>query len=164
MHATRDSWPLRLDAALRLAQSGATQAAATELAMLRDERPGEALPHLLLATVHQQAGDLPLALREIESALALAPDDPNALRVKARLLLATARHAEAAACAKRILERMPGHPGALFDLACALLGEQRWDEALTAGAMAVAAQPGHAAARRLLARCRLMTGDADAAL
>lgn len=164
MHATRDSWSLRLDAALRLAQSGATQAAAAELSMLCKERPGEALPHLLLATVHQQAGELPLALREIESALALAPDDPNALRVKARLLLSTARHAEAGACAKRILERMPGHPGALFDLASALEGEQRWHEAVAAGVMAVAAQPGDAAARRLLARCRLMAGDSDAAL
>lgn len=164
MHATRDSWSLRLDAALRLAQSGAAQAAAAELSMLCNERPGEALPHLLLATVHQQAGNIPLALREIESALALAPDDPNALGVKTRLLLAAGRHAEAGACAQRMLARMPGHPGALFDLACAFQGQQRWDEAATTCAMAVAAQPGHAAARRLLARCRLMTGDTDAAL
>jgi len=164
MSALRDSWSLRIEAALRLAQSGALSAAVAELASLGEERPREPLPHLLLATLHRQRGETGAALTEIELALTLAPEDPNALLVRTRLLLAAHRYAEAELDAKRILARIPDHPHARFDLACALQAQQQWHEAALACEWVLASQPGQTAARQLLARCRLMLGEVEAAL
>ncbi|HET9835485.1 MAG TPA: tetratricopeptide repeat protein [Rhodanobacteraceae bacterium] len=164
MSAIRDSWSSRIEAALRLAQSGALEAAIEELSRLREERPREPLPHLLLATLYQQQGETPAALSEIELALRLAPDDPNALLVRTRLFLAVHRHAEAELDAKRVLALVPGHPRALFDLACAFEAQQRWHEAATACRSVMASQPGQASARQLLVRCRLMMGEVEGAL
>jgi predicted O-linked N-acetylglucosamine transferase (SPINDLY family) len=164
MSAIRDSWSIRIEAALRLARSGALQEAIAEFSSLREERPREPLPHLLLATLHQQRGNTAAALTEIELALTLAPDDPNALLVRTRLLLATQRHAEAERDARRVLALVPAHPRACLDLACALEAQQRWDDAAAACEAVIATRPGEIAARRILARCRLMKGEAEAAL
>jgi len=149
---------------LRLAQGGAIREAVSELTRLAGECPGHPLPHVLLATLHRQTGDTSGALSEIDLALELAPGDPNALSVRAHLLMLVQRHAEAEAAARRALERVPEHFPALYDLACALEAQQRWSEAATASARAVTAQPGHVASRRVLARCKLMCGETDAAL
>lgn len=164
MSAVSDSWSHRLDSALRLAQSGAVDEAAGELIRLAGEHPEQPLPRILLATLRQQAGDISGALREIDLALKLAPGDSNALGIRARLLLLANRPVEAEAAARDALALAPEHLHALYDLACALEGQQRWDEAAMAGTRAIAVQPGHVASRRLLARCKLMRDDVDAAL
>lgn len=164
MSIASDSWSLRLGAVLRLAQGGAIREAMSELTILVGERPDDPLPHILFATLHRQNGDTAAAMREIDLALELAPGDPNALSVRAHLLMLAQRHAEAEAAARRALERAPGLFPALYELACALEAQQRWSEAATVSARAVAAQPGHVASRRVLVRCKLMCGETDAAL
>lgn len=164
MATSEDIWLQRLNAALGLAQRGALREAAAALTMLSAERPRESLPHTLLATLHHQLGDLDTALGELDTAAALAPDDPQVAELRAHLLVAANRHEEAETAARKALELMPGNPRAGFDLACALQAQQRWDEAATAAAALIAHEPGHVEARRLLARCRLMRGDSDAAL
>src|SRR5690348_15992284 len=129
MSIASDSWSLRLDAVLRLAQGGAIREAISELTGLVSERSEQPSPHILLATLHRQIGDTPAAMREIDLALELAPGDPNALSVRAHLLMLAQCHAEAEAVARRALERVPGHFPALYDLACALEAQQRWSEA-----------------------------------
>ncbi|HEX7112908.1 MAG TPA: tetratricopeptide repeat protein [Mizugakiibacter sp.] len=164
MSVAADPWSQRLQAALALAQRGAPREAVAAFIGLIAERPREALPHVLLATLWHQLGDLDAALRELETAESLAPTDPRAPQIHAHLLLAAGRHVDAEAAARRALALAPGHPHAQFDLACALQGQQRWDAAATAAEALLAQAPMHAEARRLLVRCRLMDDCADAAL
>lgn len=164
MSVAADPWSQRLQAALALAQRGALREAVAAFIGLIAERPQEALPHVLLATLWHQLGDLDAALRELASAESLAPTDPRAPQIRAHLLLAAGRHADAEAAARRALALAPDHPHAQFDLACALQGQQRWDEAAAAAEALLAQAPMHAEARRLLVRCRLMADRADAAL
>src|SRR5208337_3508889 len=42
--------------------------------------------HLLAAEAYRQAGQLPAALKSVERALAIAPGDPESLRVKEEIL------------------------------------------------------------------------------
>ncbi|GAP64737.1 TPR repeat-containing protein [Mizugakiibacter sediminis] len=164
MSVAADPWSQRLQAALALAQRGALREAVAAFAGLIAERPREALPHVLLATLWHQLGDLDAALRELETAESLAPADPRAPQLRAHMLLTAGRHADSEAAARRALVLAPHHPHAQFDLACALQAQQRWEEAGAAAEALLAQTPMHAEARRLLARSRLMGDRADAAL
>lgn len=164
MSAASDSWSLRVDAALRLAQSGAPQKAITALAELGNERPRESLPHVLLAALHLQLGDLNAALSAVGQAIRIAPQDMRALELRAHLLLAAGRPAEAESAARLALQCDAGSLRARCDLAGALEAQRRWQEAINAASEVLARDPGAAAMQALRARCTLGLGDVGGAL
>ncbi|HET6913871.1 MAG TPA: tetratricopeptide repeat protein [Rhodanobacteraceae bacterium] len=164
MPVVSDSWLLRIDAALRLAQGGALQEAIAALANLGDERPRESLPHVLLAALHLQSGDLTRALSAVEHAIRIAPGDASALELRAHLLLVSGRPAEAESAARVALQRNPGSLRARCDLAGALEAQRRWQEAINVASEVLAQDPGAAAMRALRARCTVGLGDTNGAL
>lgn len=84
----------------------------------------------LLALACELDGDLPGALSACESALALAPDDPDLLTVLGRIALEIGMAAAADGLLRRALAARPGDTNATCLLARALAAQARGDEAV----------------------------------
>ena len=100
----------------------------------------------LLGVIHAQQSRNQDALREIDAALALLPDDAEAHLNRANVLKVMGRSAEALAGYARALELKPGWPQAENNRGTVLRDEGLYQDALAAYDRALAASPDYAEA------------------
>ncbi|MFO1315690.1 MAG: tetratricopeptide repeat protein [Burkholderiales bacterium] len=135
-------------------------------AFLADALPSPAAPIVAAARAHANAGDFAAALASLEQALAVDPDDENALLARVEALLATQRSEEAKAAVAKLegRARPPRDPRRLAALAArvALAGDATTD--LATLARAAAADPVDCAAKLAYARALAAAGDYERAL
>ena len=122
--------------------------------------------YLQMATQGRQPQMIDRALAVAESIRGIRPNDARAYLVKARILQATGRAAEAVAEYRRAIERQPGNIPAYLALADALGADQKDDEAMQVlGRLSALGQAGEAASlfsqAEMLARSGLQAQAAD---
>ncbi len=100
----------------------------------------------LVGVIHAQQGRNEDALREIDAALALKPDDAEAHLNRANVLKVMGRSAEALAGYDRALDLKPGWPQAENNRGTVLRDEGLYQDALAAYDRALAASPDYAEA------------------
>jgi tetratricopeptide (TPR) repeat protein len=128
-------------------------------AVTRNER--SPLAHTVMALAQIRAEDRAGARRSLESALALDPDDAQALAWQSFLLRAEGRLEEADASARRAVARAPHSSLARQSLSDTLLALGRDREAREEAARAVAMNPLSPGARVSLGRALLQQGDVE---
>lgn len=117
----------------------------------------------LLAMAYARTGDLPRAASHAEAVLARVPDDPPALTVKAKVLLAANRAAEAIPLLQRAAQADPDLAEAWSDLTVALAFTGDLEGALQASQQALRLNPDDAKARFTRAGCLLDLGRREEA-
>jgi len=106
-------------------------------------------------------GRLADAERQVQGALAFAPNDVDALRLNATLLRQRGRHAEAIAATRRALAQRPDDPQLLNSLGIGLQATGDLGGAVDAFRRAADLAPGNAAAQANLGKALVDSGDAD---
>ena len=104
------------------------------------------------------------AVKELEAALAVTPDDPGLLAELAVAHYRARDYEQALAVTKTLLARVPGDPDAMSLQGHALLELQRLGEALPILERAVELNPQDVGARTALGRAYVQKGDAAAAI
>ena len=105
--------------------------------------PRDFTAHHLLGILRAQQGQSEDALAEVGTALAIRPNDPDALLNHASILKTLGRPEEALAGFGRALAARPGWPQALNNRGTVLQSQGRFDEALADYDAALAAAPDH---------------------
>lgn len=139
-------------------ERGRLQAQAGDFAAAREsyqraaEAPAYAAPHLALALLARNAGDAVAAGSAVQRALALAPNDPDALHLRGDLAFDAGRYADARRDYETVRARRPAYPRIDNDIgvAAARAGDTR--AAAESFRRAVDADPADADARNNLAR------------
>jgi protein O-GlcNAc transferase len=161
---TSDPPAVRLQRALQLAQSDRLPEAIGFLRSLLVDVPGLIPARCILAMLLQDSGEGQAALIEIGQAAALAPHDATTHEIRASVLLALGRAADAEAAARLALVSEPRRVRAMEYLGLALDAQERVEETIEALQSSLALQPASALARQVLARRLLQTKKAAAAL
>jgi predicted O-linked N-acetylglucosamine transferase (SPINDLY family) len=105
--------------------------------------PGDFAARHFLGVIRAQQGRPEEGLAEIDAALAIRPDDAEALLNRANMLKGLGRAAEALAGFTSALAARPGWPQALNNRGTALQALERFDEALADYDAALAAAPNY---------------------
>jgi arylsulfatase A-like enzyme/Tfp pilus assembly protein PilF len=163
---TEDDDPKRLialDTALQdvgaLYAAGDLPGALARCRELVRQRPSMALSHLYLAHLEREAGNLPEAIRALQAALALDPDDTTVLSTLGAYLTQAGRAAEAADALGAAASRDDPDVDVLRARGLALARMGRRDEALASLARAREVNPSNAAIHVDLGTVHLMAGD-----
>jgi protein O-GlcNAc transferase len=154
----------QIQRALTLARAGSLREAITILRELRSGQPAHIPLRCLLGVLLQEDGDNAAALRELDEAATLAPQDAAVHETRASVLLALDRFVDAERAARAALALDPQRPRAQLSLGLALEARGHNNEAIAVLHALVAQQPHQLLARRTLARALLRIGDAAAAL
>ena len=131
-------------------------------------QPGYAQARVAEAILAAMGNDLPTANRIVDEVLAQSPKLPDALSLKADLLLAQNDTAGGITLLKQVIESQPNNVQAHFNLASQLIQGQKYDEAQSAINAMKRAVPGDVRSSYLQALLAYRQGDAaktrDAAL
>src|SRR5262249_27115701 len=98
-------------------------------------------------------------LASFEAALALQPDNTDALHNRGNALLALAKYEDAVASYDRALALAPQRVDTLHNRGQALIILRRYEEAIAAFEAVIALEPSNPDACRALANCRLLICD-----
>lgn len=118
-----------LDEAIRLYNAGRTQEAAAAFDRVARENPGDARPHIYLARMARQAGNMTLARDEATKAVNADPKSSLAHGEMARYLMAAGNWDLARQFWVRALQANPDDKAAQGYLGCTLARLQRYDDA-----------------------------------
>jgi predicted O-linked N-acetylglucosamine transferase (SPINDLY family) len=130
-----------IDQAVALHRSGRLADAERLYCEVLAANPGDFAARHFLGVVHAQQGRPGEGLAQIDAALALRPDDAEALLNRANILKGLGRSAEALAGFDAALAARPGWPQALNNRGTVLQSLKRFDEALADYDAALAAAP-----------------------
>lgn len=119
--------------------------------------------HTNLALLHVLKGDYDTALAHLANAVRLAPDNPRALALAARVQLRRRRLPEAEALCRRVLAADPDHRGVRLVLGRVLYEAERLAEACTVLTGLVAQAPDNGEAWHELGVARMALGQIDGA-
>src|SRR5215468_4913002 len=155
---TAPSIDTQLQRVLQLAGAGRQPEAIAALQAALAVQPSHVAARCLLGAMLHDSGDSGAALQVLDGA------DPAVQELRASILSALGRAAEAELAARRALAAEPERPRALLSLALALDAQRRSAEAIDAARRLLALQPNQWIAHRLLARALLQSGRTDEAL
>lgn len=127
-------------------------------------QPEDAQAHRWLAVASQQRGDHADAMRSIDRAIALAPEDDGLQLVRASLLIASRQVEEAAAALALASDINPNQLGAYLMQAQLALGRGDAAEAERLNRLAARVSPDHPQLAVVDGLLALQRGDADTAL
>ncbi len=123
-------------------------------------RPGDARARVGEARVMALERDLPGAIKTVDEVLAQSPAQPEALGLKAELLLAQGENAPAKGVLKQLIQAQPGNAQARFALVSLLVNEKSYDSARTELDAMKKAVPRDARSRYLEALIEFRQGNA----
>ncbi len=127
-YMSRPGSPRSIAAAEQLYATGNRSQARLAWARIARAEPELALPHVYLARIAREQGEVETAQRELTEAIRLEPNNALALREMGGLMLATDNPELARRFYVRAVEANPGDRAALGYLGCALVRLQRYDE------------------------------------
>ncbi len=119
-----------MDKAVRLMADGKREAARGELSRIARENPQLAAPHVFLARIARDEGDLTTARRELDTAIRLEPESAVAQREMGTLLLSQGQYELARSFFIRAVRINPVDSAAQGLLGCSLIRLGRRDEGL----------------------------------
>lgn len=126
--------------------------------------PGLVRAHVFLAAICREEGDLEAAQQEVESALAVEPANPLALRLGFEMAAIQGELETEMAMASRLADADPEYAGAQFlPRAVELYDGSRFAEAATLAAQVVKVKPEGAKAHFILGMASFNTGDSETA-
>jgi tetratricopeptide (TPR) repeat protein len=118
-----------MEQAVTMMQTGQREAARTEFSRIARENPNLASPHVFLARLARQDGDVPSARRELDTAIRLEPKNPAALREMGLILFSTGDYELARRFFVRAVQINPADNSSQGYLGCALARLNRIEEA-----------------------------------
>lgn len=119
-----------MDKAVRLMADGKREAARGEFTRLARENPQLAAPHVFLARIARDEGDLATARRELDTAIRLEPESAVAQREMGTLLLSQGQYELARSFFIRAVRINPVDSAAQGLLGCSLIRLGRRDEGM----------------------------------
>jgi Flp pilus assembly protein TadD/predicted O-methyltransferase YrrM len=131
------------------------------MAKRRGSAPAEGM--LREAQERRRAGDLPGAVERYDKALAIAPDDADALMGKGGALAAIGHPEEAIQCFRRAAKILPKVAAVHRDFGAAMFDLGRWDEGIAAFQRALAIAPADPVALTGLGEMLVEVGRRDEA-
>ena len=127
---TRRNNPTKdLDQAITMSQTGRREAARAEFSRIARENETIAAPHVFLARMAREDGDITTARREAETAIRLEPKNTTALREMGLILFSTGDYELARRFFVRAVQVNPDDKASQGYLGCALARLNRVDEA-----------------------------------
>ena len=130
MMFSRRSTPTKdLEAAITMSQTGKREAARAEFARLARDNPNLASPHIFLARMAREDGDINTARREAETAIRLEPKNATALREMGLILFSTGDYELSRRFFVRAIQVNPADNASQGYLGCALARLNRVEEA-----------------------------------
>jgi len=126
----RNSDPAKImDEAVTMMQTGRREAARGEFSRIVREHPELATPHVFLARMAREDGDVETARRELEAAIRLEPKNAIALREMGLILFSTGQYELARRFFVRAVEVNPDDKSSQGYLGCSLSRLNRLEEA-----------------------------------
>lgn len=129
MYARRGNPTKDMDQAVTMMQTGRREAARGEFSRIAREHPELARPHVFLARLAREDGDITTARRELETAIRLEPKNGIALREMGLILFSTGDYELARRFFVRAVQVNPADNSAQGYLGCALARLNRLEEA-----------------------------------
>ena len=129
MYSRRSTPSKELDAAITMSQTGRREAARAEFARLARDNPNLAAPHIFLARMAREDGDINTARREAETAIRLDAKNATALREMGLILFTTGDYELARRFFVRAIQVNPADNASQGYLGCALARLNRVEEA-----------------------------------
>ncbi len=129
MFARRGNPAKDMDQAVTTMRTGRREAAKGEFSRIARENPELAAPHVFLARLAREDGDVPTARRELESAIRLEPKNAMALREMGLILFSTGDYEIARRFFVRAIQINPADNASQGYLGCALSRLNRIEEA-----------------------------------
>jgi tetratricopeptide (TPR) repeat protein len=127
LFARRSSPDKQMNEAVSAMQTGRREAARTQFSTIAREHPDLATPHIFLARMAREEGDLITARREVETAIRLNPKDAVALREMGLILFSAGNYDLARRFFVRALTITPDDRASMGYLGCALARLNRYD-------------------------------------
>ncbi len=118
-----------LDQAIAMSQTGKREAARGEFSRIARDNPTLAAPHVFLARMAREDGDITTARREAETAIRLDPKNATALREMGLILFSTGDYELARRFFVRAVQVNPADNASQGYLGCALARLNRIEEA-----------------------------------
>lgn len=129
LFARRGNASKDLDQAITMSQTGRREAARGEFSRIARDNPNLAAPHVFLARMAREDGDIPNARREAETAIRLEPKNNTALREMGLILFSTGDYELARRFFVRAIQENPADNASQGYLGCALARLNRMEEA-----------------------------------
>jgi tetratricopeptide (TPR) repeat protein len=129
MFSRRSNPEKELAAAITMSQTGKREAARAEFARLARDNPNLAAPHIFLARMAREDGDINTARREAETAIRLDAKNATALREMGLILFSTGDYELARRFFVRAIQVNPADNASQGYLGCALARLNRIEEA-----------------------------------
>lgn len=129
MFARRGNSTKDMEQAVTMMQTGQREASRTEFSRIARENPNLAEPHVFLARLAREDGDIQGARRELDTAIRLEPKNAIALREMGLILLSTGDYELARRFFVRAVQVNPADNSSQGYLGCALARLNRIDEA-----------------------------------
>ena len=129
MFARRGNPARDMDQAVTMMQTGRREAARGEFSRIAREHPDLATPHVFLARLAREDGDIAGARRELETAIRLEPKNAIALREMGLILFSTGDYELARRFFVRAVQVNPADNSSQGYLGCALARLNRLEEA-----------------------------------
>ncbi|HUQ19881.1 MAG TPA: tetratricopeptide repeat protein [Gemmatimonadaceae bacterium] len=129
MWSGRSNPTSEMNNAVTMSQSGRREAAKGEFSRIGRDNPNMAAPHVFLARMAREDGDIATARREAETAIRLEPKNSTALREMGLILFSTGDYEVSRRFFVRAIEANPADNASQGYLGCALARLNRLDEA-----------------------------------
>ena len=129
MYARRGNPTKDMDQAITMMQTGKREAARGEFSRIARDNPELATPHVFLARLAREDGDVTTARRELETAIRLEPKNAIALREMGLILFSTGDYEIARRFFVRAVQINPADNSSQGYLGCALARLNRTEEA-----------------------------------
>jgi tetratricopeptide (TPR) repeat protein len=129
MFSRRSNPTKDLDAAITMSQSGKREAARAEFSRIARDNPALAAPHVFLARMAREDGDITTARREAETAIRLDSKNATALREMGLILFSTGDYELSRRFFVRAIQVNPADNASQGYLGCALARLNRIEEA-----------------------------------
>jgi tetratricopeptide (TPR) repeat protein len=129
MYSRRSTPSKELEAAITMSQTGKREAARAEFARLARDNPTLAAPHIFLARMAREDGDINTARREAETAIRLDAKNATALREMGLILFTTGDYELSRRFFVRAIQVNPADNASQGYLGCALARLNRVEEA-----------------------------------
>jgi len=129
MYARRGNSTNDMAAATTMMQTGRREAARGEFSRIARDNPELATPHVFLARLAREDGDVTTARRELETAIRLEPKNAKALREMGLILFSTGDYELARRFFVRAVQIDPADSSSQGYLGCALARLNRTEEA-----------------------------------
>jgi len=129
MFARRGNPTQDMEQAVTMMQTGQREASRTEFSRIARENPNLASPHVFLARLAREDGDIQGARRELDTAIRLEPKNAIALREMGLILFSTGDYELARRFFVRAVQVNPADNSSQGYLGCALARLNRIEEA-----------------------------------